>query len=439
MHILGELNEIMKKLTIIAFIATFFMLGCEKDRSNYQTAKTINDPKEAFESILKTGQKLNKKNILTNSNFNIDWGSKITIKDSIIMYPIKVENVLELSVDGKNPVSVSGRVYLVAKKNDDWKFSVNVFFPNDFSEQQSFSGKMVSWDYFAGSSSYTNFLNGYPLRKNQNMDGSDKNSLVSGWVSACTRTDAYVNGVYNTTSVSCTYLYIPGTPEEWQVPQPTDGPAGEGGIESALQFLALQPARVVNLSQRLKCFDPISTTPDTKYKVTIHVHDAVAGSPNIDYSRGQVGHAYITMEKTTGTSTQSLTFGFYPNQDSWITVTNNAVASAIGEEAANNIRRSDIRYTVDISSSDFSNLSFKARDSATKFYDLNDYNCTNYAIEVFNAAMSSDKKLSVPNSSTTGYKTPSALHKKLADMKQQGTPGISDQSIKAPTSTNCGN
>lgn len=76
-------------------------------------------------------------------------------------------------------------------------------------------------------------------------------------------------------------------------------------------------------------------------------------------------------------------------------------------------------------------------NSSSKPYDLNGYNCTDYAVEVFNTALSAESKLSVANSAI-GYTTPAGLYGKLDQMKQSGTPGVSTTQIGAPASSvNC--
>ena len=115
-----------------------------------------------------------------------------------------------------------------------------------------------------------------------------------------------------------------------------------------------------------------------------------------------------------------------------MTAIKDAENSAIGQENPQT-RRSDGSYTISVSEAAFNNARNIALTSAAKKYDLNDFNCTNYAIGVFNAAMGGTG-LQVPNS-PIGYKTPSSLYLRLSDMKTGGTAGISLTPSMAPTST----
>ncbi|WP_241282627.1 hypothetical protein [Chryseobacterium timonianum] len=207
---------------------------------------------------------------------------------------------------------------------------------------------------------------------------------------------------------------------------------GGSGAASSTYYDA--PTEPIDIQEVLKCFNNIPSNAQTTYKVTIHTHLA---NPNNAYQVYNVsdkdpGHAYITMQKTNGSATRSLTFGFYPSAGTWMTAIKDAENSAIGQEIPQS-RRSDGSYTISVSEAAFNNARNVALTSATKQYDLNDFNCTNYAIGVFNAAMGGTG-LQVPNS-PIGYKTPSSLYLRLSDMKTGGTAGISLTPSMAPTST----
>ncbi|WP_336688001.1 MULTISPECIES: hypothetical protein [Bacteroidota] len=207
---------------------------------------------------------------------------------------------------------------------------------------------------------------------------------------------------------------------------------GGSGAPASTYYNA--PAEPINIQELINCFNNIPSNAQTTYKVTIHTHLA---NPNNAYqvynvSDNDPGHAYITMQKTNGSVTRSLTFGFYPQAGTWMTGVKNAENSAIGQEVPGT-RRSDGSDTISVSEAAFNNARNAALTGSTKKYDLNDFNCTNYALGVFNAALGGTG-LQVPNS-PIGYKTPSSLYLKLNDMKTAGTAGISLTPSMAPTST----
>lgn len=210
------------------------------------------------------------------------------------------------------------------------------------------------------------------------------------------------------------------------------GSGGGSGAPASTFYEA--PTEPIDIQEVLKCFNSIPSNAQTTYKVTIHTHLANPSNAYQVYnvSDKDPGHAYITMQKTNGSATRSLTFGFYPSAGTWMTAIKDAENSAIGQESPQT-RRSDGSYTLSVSEASFNNARNVALTSATKKYDLNDFNCTNYAIGVFNAAMGGTG-LQVPNS-PIGYKTPSSLYLKLSDMKTGGTAGISLTPSMAPTST----
>lgn len=207
-----------------------------------------------------------------------------------------------------------------------------------------------------------------------------------------------------------------------------------GGSGAATSTYYEAPTKPIDIQEVLKCFNNIPSNAQTTYKVTIHTHLANPSNPYQVYnvSQDDPGHAYITMQKTNGSATRSLTFGFYPSAGTWMTAIKDAENSAIGQENPEK-RRNDASYTITVSEAAFNNARNVALTGSAKQYDLNDFNCTNYAIGVFNAAMGGTG-LQVPNS-PVGYKTPSSLYLKLSDMKTAGTAGVSLSQGFAPTST----
>lgn len=208
-----------------------------------------------------------------------------------------------------------------------------------------------------------------------------------------------------------------------------------GGSGGTASYFVESPTEPINLQQLIDCFNNIPSNAQTTYKITIHTALAELGKPNQVYNATDKtpGHAYITMQKTNGSASRSLTFGFYPSADSWMSILKNAEDSSIGKEDDEK-RRSDASYTINVTSTAFNNARNVALSGSLQKYDLNDFNCTNYAIQVFEAAMGGGTGLQVPNSAV-GYKTPSSLYLRLSDMKTAGTAGISTTTTLAPTST----
>ncbi|UIR57861.1 hypothetical protein LZQ00_08580 [Sphingobacterium sp. SRCM116780] len=212
------------------------------------------------------------------------------------------------------------------------------------------------------------------------------------------------------------------------------GGGGTGGGGGGASYLYESPSEPINLQQLLNCFNNVPSNAQTTYKITIHAH--LANPNNVtqvyNFSTDDPGHAYITMQKSNGSTTRSLTFGFYPSSDSWMTAVKDAEGASIGREDPQQ-RRSDASYTINVTAATFNNARNIALTGSTRPYDLNDYNCTDYAEEVFNAALGG-AGLAVPNS-TIGYTTPAGLYGRLSQMKTAGVTGISLTQSMAPTST----
>lgn len=216
------------------------------------------------------------------------------------------------------------------------------------------------------------------------------------------------------------------------------GSNGGGSGGGSASYYYESPEDPIVLQQILNCFNNIPSNAQTIYKITIHSHLANPNLPTqvYNFSTNDPGHAYITMEKSNGTASRSLTFGFYPSQDTWITGTKNAVTSSIGQEDPD-FRRSNARYTITVNETAFNNARNMALNKSTKPYDLNDYNCTDYAIDVFNTALGGSG-IVVPDS-PIGFTTPAGLYGKLSEMKTAGIPGISLTQTNAPSSTSACN
>ena len=94
-----------------------------------------------------------------------------------------------------------------------------------------------------------------------------------------------------------------------------------------------------------------------------------------------------------------------------------------------------------ISQADFQTLENIAETLANSMkYDLNDYNCTNYALDVFNSIEPLNSQIVVPDwiGPYTGINygtTPNGLWKVLGQMKSNGNSNVDMGVMDAPTSS----
>lgn len=172
-----------------------------------------------------------------------------------------------------------------------------------------------------------------------------------------------------------------------------------GGSSSGEVELILVPAfefedrPALNIDKALKCFDNI-LSEGAKYSMTLYVDIPVNDDVN-QMTRGLTpGHTFIGMTKSNGSESVTQVFGFYPSIPA-LSIFNVAVNSTIRNDSGHEY---DASITIDdLDAASFGAAAELARyNGSGKLYDLNDFNCTNYAVEVFNKAMPLDDQLTAP-------------------------------------------
>ncbi|MDR6513690.1 hypothetical protein [Chryseobacterium camelliae] len=429
---------------IFAVFAVILLQSCERDIENY--------PQNDETSIAKKWYEDNGK------PFPLDWSkSKLINGTNHTTLVVPLENGTNLGPDTSMKQNV---VFTIEENNVVEANKVNVFSDtrtvSEFSEEAiaNFLTKQVSRSKNLGKTYFMVYDLRDNLKYSQSLDsGGLRQANLQLKIKDNDIKPKNNNGESNTSKnipVVCTEWYLvqyfdDGT-EHWMYLYTTcsgtasggsgggGGGGGHGGGSGGTSTFYDAPTEAINIQEVLNCFNNIPSNAQTTYKVTIHSHLANPGNPYQVYNASQndPGHAYITMQKTNGSATRSTTFGFYPSAGSWMTAIKDAENSAIGQEDPQK-RRSDGSYTITVSEAAFNNARNAALAGSAKQYDLNDYNCTNFALQVFNAAMGGTG-LQVSNSSI-GYKTPSSLYLKLSEMKTAGTPGVSLSQGFAPTST----
>lgn len=124
-----------------------------------------------------------------------------------------------------------------------------------------------------------------------------------------------------------------------------------------------------NINEFIECFDTSQPA-----KLTIYIDQPISNS-NIVVSANSVGHAFIGISQGENNST----FGFYPNNDD-TTPWNTDAPPVFGDDSTHAF---DVSLTINITATqlnDIINLSTNFNDN----YDLNDNNCTDFAIEIGN-------------------------------------------------------
>ncbi|MES2331320.1 MAG: hypothetical protein V4539_17080 [Bacteroidota bacterium] len=180
------------------------------------------------------------------------------------------------------------------------------------------------------------------------------------------------------------------------------------------------------------CFGSIPDGSTTLYTVTISTDLPTDGHPEIFYnwSDGSPGHAFIELNKSTPYGGVSQDFGFYPTSSyKLITLDNINLASKVVDDGGHEYQA---RYTISVSAAQFQ-AAVNAVNSARDTYNVGNYNCTDFALGVFNAAGGG---LTIPRHSIPGFEvdggsnTPQGLYEKIQSLKNNGAANTSTTNNK---------
>jgi len=177
----------------------------------------------------------------------------------------------------------------------------------------------------------------------------------------------------------------------------------------------------IDLTKYFKCFTYIPDAGAT-YSVTICADLPVNDNPEALLDRNfQCGHSFLIFTKTNGNSSASLSFGFYP-QRILLSLTTLPLSSKVSDDGAVAHEYNGSLTMNGISALDFMTLEHEAENLANSMkYDIGDYNCTNFALDVFNSIRPTDP-LQVPDwiGSYTGLDfgaTPNGLYSLIKSME----------------------
>ncbi len=192
-------------------------------------------------------------------------------------------------------------------------------------------------------------------------------------------------------------------------------------VEINFDEVATEP---IDLLKYLNCFTQISDLGAT-YSIKICAQLPIDNDPSKILNDLATGHAFLTATKTNGSLSMTQNFGFYP--ESGIKSLNlSPVPSKIGD---NDFTKYNASLTISATYDEFSTFMQTAINLSTRSYDLNNYNCTNYALDCFNSIRPSNNKLFVQDYIYNGinYKTtPNELYRTLDNKIKIGDPESSN-------------
>lgn len=186
----------------------------------------------------------------------------------------------------------------------------------------------------------------------------------------------------------------------------------------------------IDLKKYFKCLDNIPNA-GARYSVSICADLPVNSNPNALLNvKWLPGHSFIILTKTNGANGSSVAFGFYPEK-ALHSLSSIPVASQIIDDGSSR-HEYDASLTMNnISALDFQTLEHSAENLAGAMkYDLDNYNCTNYALDVINTIR--PFPIQVPDwigyySGTNFGKTPNGLYGALKDLQTNGGTLRNDQ------------
>lgn len=181
----------------------------------------------------------------------------------------------------------------------------------------------------------------------------------------------------------------------------------------------------IDVNAYLKCF---SQVPDAGATCTIAIYSdiPVDGDPSrmFNFMSGSPGHAFIRVEKQNGVQQVKQYIGLYPAQG-W--QTNAIVDGAPGKLVDNAQHEYNAYMQINITPQQLTQALEEIRAHATATYSIDHYNCSDFALDVWNAAATDASylqipKMHIPGSMYPASNTPQGLYLQIQGLKQSGHP-----------------
>ncbi|MGV3596054.1 MAG: hypothetical protein ACO1NK_12450 [Sediminibacterium sp.] len=214
---------------------------------------------------------------------------------------------------------------------------------------------------------------------------------------------------------------------------------GGGGGSETIDTEIAENKEKIDAKKYMDCFDNIQDVGAT-CTITISTDIPIDSRPDqfFDASAGAVGHAFIELWKMSPNGQiVAQNIGFYPTGTfkaaSGMNVESKIVDNAFHEYNA--------RYTISVSPAQLRAAINQVRTLEHNAYNLSSFNCTDFALTVFNAA---GANLTIPKyqipayGSTSGSNTPQGLYKKLMEMGAAGNTGVQTNGAKGYAGTSHG-
>jgi len=207
---------------------------------------------------------------------------------------------------------------------------------------------------------------------------------------------------------------------------PYSGNTGGGSpIEDpkVIEYEDVESLEAISVANYMRCFDNI---PDNEATCSIEIFTdlPVNGEPNtfFDWNTNSPGHSFLQIKKNNGTQSIQQNIGFYPNQG-WKTMFYTPVTGKFADNGGHEFNAS---LKMSLSPEQLHSVITEIENiSASASYDIDQYNCTDFALQVFNFVRSGNEliiPLYIIPGETLGIqsKTPQGLYQKLWSIKEAG-------------------
>lgn len=188
----------------------------------------------------------------------------------------------------------------------------------------------------------------------------------------------------------------------------------------------------IDVGQYLKCFDGIADA-GAVCSVELLTDIPVDSDPGklFNYQTRSPGHTFLQLRKSNADGTQVIVqnIGFYP-QSNWSEILDsNPVDSKMVDDGDHEFNAS---LKMNLNPTAFSSVLGKIKELSSLKYDMDEFNCTDFALEVFNYVRTPLQipKYAIPGGiGTNASNTPQGLYIKLKEMKTNGDPEAANISL----------
>jgi hypothetical protein len=188
----------------------------------------------------------------------------------------------------------------------------------------------------------------------------------------------------------------------------------------------------IAVEEYVKCFDAIADA-SAKCSITLYADIPVDSDPNklFDFRTGSPGHTFIGILKMNSDGTQAVQqfIGFYPKSGWKSGLTDAPVEGKFVDDSGHEFNAS---YNKSLTPDELRSVLVEILYLKNVRYDIDNYNCTDWALAVFNkAGYGLDIPLyAVPGTlPSAGTSTPQGVYNKLKEMKKSGAANADQISI----------